>query len=84
MSTAGNFLGSPEPEYLMAQQLKACSAIAGLDCGYSLVNPSKPSAYLAPLPFKFSRTVDLHFDSPLWSLALKDPELVDTIAVVSR
>ena len=36
------------------------------------------------MPFKFIHTADLHFDSPLRSLALKDPELADIIAVASR
>ena len=36
------------------------------------------------MPFKFIHTADLHFDSPLRSLALKDPELADIVAVASR
>ena len=37
-----------------------------------------------PMPFKFICMINLHFDSPVRSLAFKDLELAEIIAVVSR
>lgn len=42
--------------------------------------PSKP----APMPFRFVHTADLHLDSPLRSLALRDPALADMIGDATR
>lgn len=36
------------------------------------------------MPFRFVHTADLHLDSPLRSLALRDPDLADLIAGASR
>ena len=36
------------------------------------------------MAFKFIHTADLHFDSPLRSLALKDPDLADLVSTASR
>lgn len=36
------------------------------------------------MAFKFIHTADLHFDSPLRSLALKDPDLANLVATASR
>ena len=36
------------------------------------------------MPFRFVHTADLHLDSPLRSLALRDPELADAVGTASR
>ncbi len=63
----------------------SCScALPGNDQRHSDLAATRAALHSRAMPFRFLHTADLHLDSPLRSLALRDPALADLIAEASR